>query len=578
MNFAAHIAKTIIDSVDKLLFNLGRMGSMQPIDDSKSGIMIGDKKYNTVVSFNGCYYYIDEDGKRRPVSDLPEGSFEWVNIAEKTLQHFKTCYRTLGGKVEVWSWYQLNDEMEVLKEKHRITDSTDLDNPVGTLLDAIPSDWVMMDCDLPDMTERDVTPINRCYRTPGGKVEIEGIEAIDDKLQIRESIYRVLQTTDTDFPAGYTFNVIPSNWVRMVCDFPDMTERDVTYVTECYTTKGGKVQIEGLRAFDNILGVREEIYTVLQSTDADNPVGKKISSIPSDWVRMVCDFPDMSDREIVDVDECYNTKDGKVEIRGYQARDAVLGVREQYYFIVNSTDPAYAEWDILSRIPNEWTLTNCDFPDLTARHVVTVNECYVTDGGKVRLGGYRSVDGLVGVRASYLIVLESSDAGVPRGATYTEIPDGWSQVVCDFANPETADTEIVENCYNTGGGKIQLRTYLTLDGKGHLREARHLVMRSTDPEYKLGQDLDDIPVVWTCSECDFASLTQRHVVNIKYCLESGNGKLYAEGYEVVDNKLNRERMKLIVLDSTDPAINVGDSFEDIPEGYTRVSCIQNSTE
>ena len=575
MNIGTHIATTILNSVDRILVNLGKMGSMQPVDDSKSGIQIGGKKYNTVVSFNGCYYYIDEDGKKKPVADLPEGSYEWVNIAEKTLQHFRTCYRTLGGKVEVWSWYQLNDEMEVLKEKHRITDSTDMDNPVGTTLDAIPEEWSMIDCDLPDMTERDVTPINRCYRTPGGKVEIEGIEAIDDKLQIRESIYRVLQTTDPDFPADFTFRTIPSDWVRMVCDFPDMTERDVTYVSECYTTEGGKVQIEGLRAFDNILGVREEVYTVIQTTDDEYPAGTKLSEIPDEWVRMVCDFPDMTDREIVEVDECYSTGNGVVEIKGYQARDAELGVREQHYFVVNTTDVNYAQWEIIDRVPNTWTLTTCDFPDMTQRHVITVNECYSTGNGKVRVGGYRSVDGLVGVRASYLIVPESSDDTVGRGTTYTGVPEGWEQVVCDFANQETADTEIVENCYSTGSGKVKLRTYLTLDGNGKLREARHLVMCSTDPAYTIGQDLEAIPVLWTRTDCDFASLTQRHVMTIRYCLESGTGKLYTEGYEVVDNKLNRERMKLIVMESTDPNINIGDSFESIPDGYTRVACMCN---
>ena len=144
-----------------------------------------------------------------------------------------------------------------------------------------------------------------------------------------------------------------------------------------------------------------------------------------------------------------------------------------------------------------------------------------------------------------------------------------------YSKYETADIEIVENCYSTGSGKVKLRTYLTLDGNGKLREARHLVMCSTDPAYTIGQDLEEIPVLWTSTECDFASLTQRHVMNIRYCLESGTGKLYTEGYEVVDNKLNRERMKLIVMESTDPNINIGDSFETIPDGYTRVACLCN---
>ena len=180
-----------------------------------------------------------------------------------------------------------------------------MDNPVGKVLAKIPDEWVMIDCDLPDMTERDITFVNRCYKTPDGKVEIEGLEAIDDKINIRESIYTVIQSTDDNFPAGHVFRLIPENWVRMVCDFPDMTERDVTYVLECYTTKKGKVQVEGLVAIDNILGTREEVYTVLQSTDPDIKVGAVLDSIPEDWVRMVCDFPDMTDREIVEVDECY---------------------------------------------------------------------------------------------------------------------------------------------------------------------------------------------------------------------------------------------------------------------------------
>ena len=138
----------------------------------------------------------------------------------------------------------------------------------------------MIDCDLPDMTERDITPVKRCYRTPDGKVEIEGLEVIDDKINIRESVYTIIQSTDANFSAGYVFEAIPGNWVRMVCDFPDMTERDITYVLECYTTGNGKVQIEGLRAIDNVIGVREEIYTVIQTTDPDITEGTVLQDIP----------------------------------------------------------------------------------------------------------------------------------------------------------------------------------------------------------------------------------------------------------------------------------------------------------
>ena len=481
--------------IDKITNIVGKWGSSQPVDDSKSGIKIGDKIYQVVVSLNGCYWYLDEEGKKHPVSGIPATTeWEWINIAEKVIKDFKTCYRTPGGKVEVWSWYLLNDQMDVLKETHRITDSTDMDNPVGKVLTKIPDEWVMIDCDLPDMTERDITFVNRCYKTPDGKVEIEGLEAIDDKINIRESIYTVIQSTDDNFPAGHVFELIPENWVRMVCDFPDMTERDVTYVLECYTTKKGKVQVEGLVAIDNILGAREEVYTVLQSTDPDIKVGTVLDSIPEDWVRMVCDFPDMTDREIVEVDECYKTDGGKVNIKGYQAIDAVLGVREQYYYIVKTTDAAYPQWTRIDKIPNEWTKTECDFPDLTERHIMSVDECYTTPGGKIHLGGYRSVDSIIGVRDEYLIVLETTDPDIQRGATFSKIQEGWQRIVCDFPDATTSDTEIVENCYKTGKGKVQIRTYITMDGYGNTRELRHMVLKTTDPDYNIGSNIDQIPV------------------------------------------------------------------------------------
>lgn len=573
MNGVDSLVGALGRGIDKITNIVGKWGSSQPVDDSKSGIKIGDKIYQVVVSLNGCYWYLDEEGKKHPVSGIPATTeWEWINIAEKVIKDFKTCYRTPGGKVEVWSWYLLNDQMDVLKETHRITDSTDMDNPVGKVLTKIPDEWVMIDCDLPDMTERDITFVNRCYKTPDGKVEIEGLEAIDDKINIRESIYTVIQSTDDNFPSGHVFKLIPENWVRMVCDFPDMTERDVTYVLECYTTKKGKVQVEGLVAIDNILGAREEVYTVLQSTDPDIKVGTVMDSIPEDWVRMVCDFPDMTDREIVEVDECYKTDGGKVNIKGYQAIDAVLGVRGQYYYIVKTTDAAYPQWTRIDKIPNEWTKTECDFPDLTERHIMSVDECYTTPGGKIHLGGYRSVDSIIGVRDEYLIVLETTDPDIQRGATFSKIQEGWQRIVCDFPDATTSDTEIVENCYKTEKGKVQIRTYITMDGYGNTRELRHMVLKTTDPDYNIGSNIDQIPVGWLSIECDFASATQRHIRQVKNCYASDAGSIYVEGEIVYDNDLDVDKMALTVMESTDPAIAVGTTLAAIPTGYVKTVC------
>lgn len=573
MNGVDSLVGALGRGIDKITNIVGKWGSSQPVDDSKSGIKIGDKIYQVVVSLNGCYWYLDEEGKKHPVSGIPATTeWEWINIAEKVIKDFKTCYRTPGGKVEVWSWYLLNDQMDVLKETHRITDSTDMDNPVGKVLTKIPDEWVMIDCDLPDMTERDITFVNRCYKTPDGKVEIEGLEAIDDKINIRESIYTVIQSTDDNFPSGHVFKLIPENWVRMVCDFPDMTERDVTYVLECYTTKKGKVQVEGLVAIDNILGAREEVYTVLQSTDPDIKVGTVMDSIPEDWVRMVCDFPDMTDREIVEVDECYKTDGGKVNIKGYQAIDAVLGVRGQYYYIVKTTDAAYPQWTRIDKIPNEWTKTECDFPDLTERHIMSVDECYTTPGGKIHLGGYRSVDSIIGVRDEYLIVLETTDPDIQRGATFSKIQEGWQRIVCDFPDATTSDTEIVENCYKTEKGKVQIRTYITMNGYGNTRELRHMVLKTTDPDYNIGSNIDQIPVGWLSIECDFASATQRHIRQVKDCYGSDAGSIYVEGEIVYDNDLDIDKMALTVMESTDPAIAIGTTLAAIPTGYVKTVC------
>lgn len=650
MNAVSEIVKGFREFGSRIVESIGKLGSYAPIDDSKSGIKIGDKEYNVVVSLNGCYWYIDEEGKKNSINKIPSNvEWEWVNIAEKVIKDFRTCYRTLGGKVEVWSWYLLNDQMETLKEQHRITDSTDMDNPIGTLLTKIPNDWVMIDCDLPDMTERDVTFINRCYKTPDGKVEIEGLEAIDDRLNVRESIYTVIQSTDDNFPDGYTFNIIPGNWTRMVCDFPDMTERDVTYVLECYSTAKGKVQVEGLRAIDNILGVRDSIFTVVQTTDPDIPIGTSVENIPEDWVRMICDFPDMTDREIVHIDECYSTGNGKVNINGYQSLDAILGVREQYYYIAKTTDPNYPQWDRIERIPNDWIKTECDFPDMTQRHIININECYATPGGKVHMGGYRAVDSVLGLRAEFLFVMETTDPDIPRGETMTSIPDNWNKIVCDFADATTADTEIVENCYKTLDGKIKLRTYLTLDGYGHLRESRNIVLKSTDPAYNIGAEIVDIPTSWLNAECDFPdastsdsevvdncyqtnngkvevrtfmqidgygsvrssksvvlkstdmifpigyeiksipsyfkmiecdfySKTERHIIGVKECYNSDNGKVYVEGYKVMDNELNVGSTSLTVLESTVSTVPVGTIWREVPEGFVKVSCNCNSFE
>lgn len=505
MSIAAQIAKSLGSAADKIISVFGRWGSAKPADDSKSGIKMGDKVYQVVTSLNGCYYYIDEDGKKNPIADIPKTEeWEWVNIEEKFLPPFQACYRTPGGKVEVQSYFMINDEMEVLKQRHIITDSTDVDNPVGTVLEERPDSWVMIDCDLPDMTERDVTPINKCYRTPGGKVNIEGLESIDDVLTNRVSIYSVLQSTDPDIPVGTVYSVIPNTWDRMVCDFPDMTQRQINPVDECYKTAGGKIHLGGYRIVDFEGINRKEYYYVSESTDPDIPIHSVFTSIDEDWEQMVCDFPDKTTADTETVENCYTTAGGKVQIRNYITFDSEANTRTIKSIVLRSTDPAYTVGQQIEGIPAGWLSTECDFASLTERHIVVQEKCFETAGGKIK--------------ADVLSVMNN--------------------------NMET-DSVIV------------------------------VVKESTDPNIFVEQQFDEIQFEWTPIACDMASLTERHMVPAKECYESAGGRVYVEGYRLVANGGALERAELVVLESTVADVAVGTVWSSIPEGYTRMNCLCN---
>lgn len=42
-----------------------------------------------------------------------------------------------------------------------------------------------------------------------------------------------------------------------------------------------------------------------------------------------------------------------------------------------------------------------------------------------------------------------------------------------------------------------------------------MVLKTTDPDYNIGSNIDQIPVGWLSIECDFASATQRHIRQVK---------------------------------------------------------------
>lgn len=431
-------AGTINDFWSRLkqsLFYMWENGGLSFPPDEFSGVMIDGKEYVTVVSQAGCFFYFDENAKLVKLSTIPKDKWEWVNLNEKHLQHFKTCYRTPGGTVELWSWFSLNDQLKIRKQIHNITDSTDLNFPTGTNIEGeLPADWIQVDCDLPDMTERDILFMGGCYSTPGGKAEIEGIESRDDKMGLYMSTYRVLQSTDRNNPAGKIFNVIPDEWNRIVCDFPDQTVRSIQPINNCYATGNGKVRVEG-----------------------------------------------------------------------------------------------YASMSVLG------------------------NESIVT-------------------KYMYFSIVETTDNNFPVGVSFTEVPESWDKIVCDFYDRTERDTEVYKGCYSTGKGKVELKHFITFNGAGDVMKEKYIVLRSTDPDYLNSLQLDKLPEIFKPIECDFASLTERHIIPVRECYEGPEGKLYVEGIALMDNNLATFLHKYVVYESTVVDIPEGSKLDSIPAGFTRIPC------
>lgn len=403
--------------------------------DPFSGVIIDGQEYPTLISSSGCFFYMDEHGKLNKLALLNKANWEWVNINEKHLQHFQTCYRTPGGTVEVWTWLSINDELETRKQRHNITDSTDVNFPVGTEFETdIPGDWVQVDCDLPDMTERDIKFVGGCYKTPDGKLEIEGIESIDDKIGLYKSIYRILQSTDPGNPEGKVFDVIPDEWIRMVCDFPDRTQRSILPINNCYATGNGKVRVEGYNVIavkgDESLVVKYMYFTVVETTDNTNPVGKSFTEVPDGWDKIVCDFYDRTERDTEVYKGCYNTGNGKVELKHFITFNGAGDVTAEKYIVLRTTDDNYPNALQLDKIPDSFRHIECDFASLTERHIIPVKECYEGPDGKLYVEGVALMDNNLATFQRKYIVQESTVDAIPEGTKLDVVPDGFVRVPC----------------------------------------------------------------------------------------------------------------------------------------------------
>lgn len=542
---------------DNLTSAIGNMGYSNPPDDF-SGVIIGGKTYPVMMRNDGCYVWFDEKGKKHALKDTPRDEYEFTNIKDARVSTVRQCYRTPGGEVDVKVHTYMNNKGEVLMEKIIVVNSTDIDIPIDSVYDKIPGAWVAIDCHIAEMTDRELVYVNKCYSTPGGKVQVEGVESVDPKLALEIARYSVLQSTDPNIPAGREYTLIPATWVRMVCDFPDMTQREIIPITQCYDTDTGRIKIEGYKVFDYILGNRKEWYRIKESTDPKNPVGKIITSVDDDWEQVVCDFTDMEDRDIEITIECYSTPGGKVKTEVATSWDGNIGVRNKVYKILESTDQANPQGVSMTSISDTWKRVVCDFTDMEDRDVKVTVECYTTPKGKVKIEAIRSWDGNLGVRTDIYKVLETTDSDNAQGKEILSLPSTWKRTVCDFTDMEDRNMEVAEECFKDGTGKTyKVEAVRSYDGNLGVRTQSYRVMETDDASaYPINKIMASIPSAWTRMECAWVNRSGRMLDTTETCYFTGVGTVKIRRQESLDGYLNETTFDYIVIDSSDPNIAV----------------------
>lgn len=561
----------INEYLKRLASIFGSMGFSVPPDDF-SGVVIDGKTYPVMMRNDGCYVYFDDKGVKRLVSDVPRKDYQFINIKDARVSIVNQCYRTPGGQVEARIHTYMNNKGEILAEKIFIINSSDIDTPIGTELDKIPSEWVAIDCSIAEMTDRELIFVSKCYATEGGKVQIEGVESVDPRLNPEVSHYEVVNTTDDSNPIGTEYDAIPDTWNRIVCDFPDMTQREIIPVLKCFDTGTGRVQIEGYKIFDYEMGTRKEWYRIKQSTDPENPVGEFITSISDDWVEVVCDFTDMEDRDIEVTIECYKTPAGKVKLEVLTSWDGNIGVRDKSYKVLETTDPSQPEGASFSSLPDTWIRVVCDFDDMEDRDIESFVECYDSGEGNVKVRRIVSYDAKANERHVRYEVLDSDNGGFTPGQRISTLPTGWSLVSCDFTDMEDRMPIDIEECYRTSNGSIRMRHVVSYDGDLGKRNQFWEIVDSSDNGYGLGDRMNSIPSVFIRERCAIERLDDRITRSAIECYSTPGGSVRIKSTYVI-NPLNHVRSyNHHVLSSTDNDIKIGVQYISLPSNFTRIEC------
>lgn len=565
----------INEYLKRLASIFGSMGFSVPPDDF-SGVVIDGKTYPVMMRNDGCYVYFDDKGVKRLVSEVPKKDYQFINIKDARVSIVNQCYRTPGGQVEARIHTYMNNKGEILAEKIFIINSSDIDTPIGTELDKIPAEWVAIDCSIAEMTDRELIFVSKCYATEGGKVQIEGVESVDPRLNPEVSHYEVVNTTDDSNPIGTKYNAIPDTWRRIVCDFPDMTQREIIPVLKCFDTGTGRVQIEGYKIFDYEMGTRKEWYRVKQSTDPENPVGEFITSISDDWVEVVCDFADMEDRDIESFVECYDSGEGNVKVRRVVSYDAKANERHVRYEVLDSDNGGFTPGQRISTLPTGWSLVSCDFTDMEDRMPIDIEECYRTSKGSIRMRHVVSYDGDLGKRNQFWEIVDSSDNGYGLGDRMNSIPSVFIRERCTIERLDDRITRSAIECYSTPGGSVRIKSTYVINPLNHVRSYNHHVLSSTDNDIKIGIQYISLPSNFTRIECEEPDYMDRLIDTTETCYDTGNGTVKIRRQESLNGNLDLKTFDYKIVESTDPAYRLNTTpTQSVIDGWTVISCDLN---
>lgn len=565
----------INEYLKRLASIFGSMGFSVPPDDF-SGVVIDGKTYPVMMRNDGCYVYFDDKGVKRLVSEIPKKDYQFINIKDARVSIVNQCYRTPGGQVEARIHTYMNNKGEILAEKIFIINSSDVDTPIGTELDKIPAEWVAIDCSIAEMTDRELIFVSKCYATEGGKVQIEGVESVDPRLNPEVSHYEVVNTTDDSNPIGTKYNAIPDTWRRIVCDFPDMTQREIIPVLKCFDTGTGRVQIEGYKIFDYEMGTKKEWYRIKQSTDPENPVGEFITSISDDWVEVVCDFADMEDRDIESFVECYDSGEGNVKVRRVVSYDAKANERHVRYEVLDSDNGGFTPGQRISTLPTGWSLVSCDFTDMEDRMPIDIEECYRTSNGSIRMRHVVSYDGDLGKRNQFWEIVDSSDNRYGLGDRMNSIPSVFIRERCAIERLDDRLTRSAIECYSTPGGSVRIKSTYVIDPLNHVRSYNYHVLSSTDNGINIGTQYVLLPSNFTRIECEEPDYMDRLIDTTETCYDTGNGTVKIRRQESLNGNLDLKTFDYKIVESTDPSYKLNTTpTQSVIDGWTVISCDLN---